>query len=203
MKKVTLTISSTAVTIKPINEVFEAETFPKAVGLAMKYAHENLTDQYVDPIVIMNGLSLADKVVLRLKGGKAKKDVMSYIAFQCDFEKLRSELITFFAFQSQQSMVDFVRSTDVNGHYDSVKDSAITPEITAYQAKAVLRKVKAKITYVKADAELSVMTAEDYQMEQVGKGKVKQLNDLKIKLGLKPAPQKQIAAPKPGKRIKK
>ena len=203
MTKVTLTISSVSVIIKPINETFEAETFKSALGLALRHAHKEMTDQYVDPVIIINGISLDEVYVKAIRGGKAKKDVYSYMNFQLGFEKLRSEIMTYFAFQSQQSMIEFVRATDKNGHYDSVKDSAITPEITAAQAKAVLGKVKDRITYIKADAELSVMTSEDYQIKAGAKDKVAQVKAIKVKLGLLPPPKvKQIAAPKPGKRKK-
>lgn len=204
MKKVTLTISSTSVLIKPIKETFEAESFKSALGLAMRHAHKEMTDQYVDPVVIINGISLDEVYVKALRGGKAKKDVYSYMNFQLGFEQLRSEIMTYFAFQDQQSMVDFVRSTDKNGHYSSVKDNAITAEITAAQAKVVLSKVKDRVTYIKADAELSAMTSEDYQIKADAKDKVAQVKAIKVKLGLLPPPKvKQIAAPKPGKRTKK
>jgi predicted component of type VI protein secretion system len=133
--------------IAPITEIFEGETLKKAVGNAMLFAARTINSQYDAPRVVIADVVLTD--------AHAKKFKLNFWDFQVQFGNIREAIMAQLAFTSEDTMVEYMRNTDVNGIFKNVK--SFSPEQVAAQAKQQLSKVRDITRFIVEDAKNSVL----------------------------------------------
>lgn len=153
MQKVSITIendlskSKSQTIIESITETFEGETLKKAVGNAMLFAARTINSQYDAPKVVIADVVLTD--------AHAKKFKLNFWDFQVQFGNIREAIMAQLAFTSEETKVEYMRNTDINGVFKNVK--SFSNEQVAAQAKQQLSKVRDITRFILEDAKNSVV----------------------------------------------
>lgn len=151
MKQVTLSISNSgSVVIAPFTATLEGKDLAQAIGKALMQCNQTLTKQYDSPIVVINGVELTNAEVKKVQG--------SFWDFQLNFGIVRESILAQSAFESTESMTEYMRHTDRNGVYKNVKSFSV--QQVAAQAKEQIRLTKDLTRWVKEDAKASVVPQE-------------------------------------------
>ena len=151
MKQVTLSIiNSGSVIIAPYTATFEGKDLAQSIGKALMDANVKLTKQYDAPVVVINNVELTSAEV--------KKVQSSFWDFQLNFGIVRESILAQSAFNSEESMTEYMRHTDRNGVYKNVKSFSV--QQVAAQAKEQLRLTRDLTRWVKEDAKASVVPQE-------------------------------------------
>jgi hypothetical protein len=151
MKKVTLSISNSgSVVIAPFETSIEGKDLAQAIGKALMAANTKLTNQYDAPVVVINGVELTNAEV--------KKVNTNFWDFQLNFGVVRESLLAQSAFNSEETMVEYMRHTDRNGVYKNKKSFSVL-EVAA-QAKEQMKLTRDLTRWVKEDAKASVVPQE-------------------------------------------
>lgn len=151
MKQVTISIiNSGSVIIAPYTATFEGKDLAQSIGKALMDANVKLTKQYDAPVVVINNVELTSAEV--------KKVQSSFWDFQLNFGIVRESILAQSAFNSEESMTEYMRHTDRNGVYKNVKSFSV--QQVAAQAKEQLRLTRDLTRWVKEDAKASVVPQE-------------------------------------------
>jgi hypothetical protein len=155
MKNVTVTIKAQGAVIADHVSTYQADTLPKAVGLAIMGAHENYTSQYVDPIILIDDIQLTKSMVNLIKG--------NYWTLQENFSKIRENLLPIYALQSEEEKVAYIRRVDVNGYFKTTK--TFTNEQLASIAKEQLKKTQFALSIDRFQAKAAVWTEDQLKLK--------------------------------------
>lgn len=151
MKQVTLSIiNSGSVVIAPFTATLEGKDLAQAIGKALMQCNQTLTKQYDSPVVVINGVELTSAEVKKVQG--------SFWDFQLNFGIVRESILAQSAFESTETMTEYMRHTDRNGVYKNTKSFSV--QQVAAQAKEQIRLTKDLTRWVKEDAKASVVTQE-------------------------------------------
>jgi hypothetical protein len=151
MKQVTLSISNSgSVVIAPFETTIEGKDLAQAIGKALMAANARLTNQYDNAVVIVNNVQLSNAEV--------KKVNTNFWDFQLNFGIVRESILAQSAFESTETMTEYIRHTDRNGVYKNKKSFTVL-EVAA-QAKEQMKLTRDLTRWVKEDAKASVVPQE-------------------------------------------
>lgn len=151
MKSVTLSISNSgSVIIEAFSTTIEGKDLAQAIGKALMATNVKLTNQYDKALVVINGVQLTDAEV--------KKVNTNFWDFQLNFGIVRESILAQSAFESTETMTEYMRHTDRNGVYKNTK--SFTAQQVAAQAKEQIRLTRDLTRWVKEDAKASVVPQE-------------------------------------------
>jgi hypothetical protein len=151
MNQVSLSISNSgSVIIAPFTATFEGKDLPQALGKALMECNTRLTKQYDAPVVVINNVELSSAEVKKVQG--------SFWDFQLNFGIVRESILAQSAFESIESMTEYMRHTDRNKVFKNTKQ--FTVQQVAAQAKEQLRLTRDLTRWVKVDAMQSVVPVE-------------------------------------------
>jgi hypothetical protein len=151
MKSVTLSISNSgSVVIAPFETTIEGKDLAQAIGKALMAANARLTNQYDGAVVIVNNVQLSNAEV--------KKVNTNFWDFQLNFGIVRESILAQSAFESTDTMTEYIRHTDRNGVYKNKKSFTVL-EVAA-QAKEQMKLTRDLTRWVKEDAKASVVPVE-------------------------------------------
>jgi hypothetical protein len=151
MKQVTLSISNSgSVVIAPFETTIEGKDLAQAIGKALMAANARLTNQYDGAVVIVNNVQLSNAEV--------KKVNTNFWDFQLNFGIVRESILAQSAFESTETMTEYIRHTDRNGVYKNKKSFTVL-EVAA-QAKEQMKLTRDLTRWVKEDAKASVVPVE-------------------------------------------
>jgi hypothetical protein len=151
MKKVNYSvINSGSVIIEAFADVAEGKDLAQAIGRALMAVNVKLSKQYDAPVVVINGVELSSAEV--------KKVNTNFWDFQLNFGIVRESILAQSAFESSESMTEYMRHTDRNGVYKNKKSFSVL-EVAA-QAKEQIRLTRDLTRWVKEDAKASVVPQE-------------------------------------------
>jgi hypothetical protein len=151
MKQVTLSISNSgSVVIAPFETTIEGKDLAQAIGKALMAANAKLTNQYDGAVVIVNNVQLSNAEV--------KKVNTNFWDFQLNFGIVRESILAQSAFESTETMTEYIRHTDRNGVYKNKKSFTVL-EVAA-QAKEQMKLTRDLTRWVKEDAKASVVPQE-------------------------------------------
>jgi hypothetical protein len=151
MKQVTLSISNSgSVVIAPFETTIEGKDLAQAIGKALMAANARLTNQYDGAVVIVNNVQLSNAEV--------KKVNTNFWDFQLNFGIVRESILAQSAFESTDTMTEYIRHTDRNGVYKNKKSFTVL-EVAA-QAKEQMKLTRDLTRWVKEDAKASVVPVE-------------------------------------------
>ena len=154
MKTINLVISNNSrdTFIPTFSQNFEAETMPKAVGMALHEAWYKLTAQYDCPSVEINGIRLTDAQVKKIH----KKD---FLTFRINFPMLRESILPSIAILQSDDRIDYIRHTDINKIFENqVKFSS---QEIALQGKEVIKKTRFVTSLIKDEVKSSVWSPKE------------------------------------------
>jgi hypothetical protein len=109
-----------------------------------------LTNQYDGAVVIVNNVQLSNAEV--------KKVNTNFWDFQLNFGIVRESILAQSAFESTETMTEYIRHTDRNGVYKNKKSFTVL-EVAA-QAKEQMKLTRDLTRWVKEDAKASVVPVE-------------------------------------------
>jgi len=142
--------------IDPKTFEVEGKDLSQAIGKALYTANLNLSAQYDSPTVNIKG----EFGEIELSPTQAKQTKGDFFTFKLNFPVIREAILAQLAFSSKEEMTAYMRRTDRNGIYKSVKDGNFSELQVAAQAKEQVRLARDLSRWAKADAKDSVVPAE-------------------------------------------
>lgn len=143
--------------IAPVTFEVEGKDMAQAVGRAVYGANQALTSVYDSPEVSISGEPFG---TLELSSTQAKQCKGDFFTFKLNFPVIRETILAQLAFSSKDEMTAYMRRTDRNGVFKSVKDGNFSELQVAAQAKEQTRLARDLSRWAKADAKDSVVPEE-------------------------------------------
>ena len=143
--------------IAPVTFEVEGKDLSNAFGKAIYAANLRLTSVYDSPTVSISGEGFG---TIELSPTQAKQCKGDFFTFKLNFPVIRESILAQLAFSSKEEMTAYMRRTDRNGIYKSVKDGNFSELQVAAQAKEQVRLARDLSRWAKADAKDSVVPAE-------------------------------------------
>ncbi len=143
--------------IAPVSFEVEGKDLSQAIGRAIYGANTHLSSQYDSPEVSISGEGFG---TLELSPTQAKQCKGDFFTFKLNFPVIREAILAQLAFSTKETMTEYMRRTDRNGIYKSVKDGQFSELQVAAQAKEQVRLARDLSRWAKADAKDSVVPAE-------------------------------------------
>ena len=147
--------------VNPIVTVVEGKNLASAIGSALhKGVQSRITSAFDTPKVVFESDSFGTYELASALINKCRKNHFEYILLHLE---VAETVLADLSLVNQQTMVEYIRRTDVNGVFKSTKDERITIEQVAAQASQKVKNSKMQVKIWKLDAEASVLTDRDME----------------------------------------